>query len=55
MIDLTKEVGPGYREIFAISEVEASMRRSRIKKTKTVFTYCGVEYNFEVWTKDIIF
>lgn len=52
MIDLTKEVEPGYREIFAISEVEAAMRKSRIKRTKTVCTYCGVGCSFEVWTKD---
>ncbi|MGG5254146.1 formate dehydrogenase subunit alpha [Neobacillus sp. SM06] len=52
MIDLTKEVEPGYREIFAISEVESAMRKSRIKRTKTVCTYCGVGCSFEVWTKD---
>src|SRR3954462_10927682 len=52
MIDLTKEVEPGYREIFAISEIEAAMRKSRIKRTKTVCTYCGVGCSFEVWTKD---
>lgn len=52
MIDLTKEVEPGYMEIFAISEVESSMRKSRIKRTKTVCTYCGVGCSFEVWTKD---
>ena len=52
MIDLTKEVEPGYREIFAISEVEAAMRKARIKRTKTVCTYCGVGCSFEVWTKD---
>ncbi|HZG73393.1 MAG TPA: molybdopterin oxidoreductase family protein, partial [Chondromyces sp.] len=52
MIDLTKEVEPGYKEIFAISEVEAAMRKSRIKRTKTVCTYCGVGCSFEVWTKD---
>lgn len=51
MIDLTKEVEPGYRDIFKISEIEASMRDSRIKKTKTVCTYCGVGCSFEVWTK----
>lgn len=51
MIDLTKEVEPGYQEIFMISEVEAAMRQSRIKKTKTVCTYCGVGCSFEVWTK----
>lgn len=52
MIDLTKEVEPGYQEIFAISEVEAAMRTSRIERTKTVCTYCGVGCSFEVWTKD---
>jgi formate dehydrogenase major subunit len=52
MIDLTKEVEPGYREIFAISEMEAAMRKARIKRTKTVCTYCGVGCSFEVWTKD---
>lgn len=52
MIDITKEVEPGYQEIFAISEVEASMRQSRIKRTKTVCTYCAVGCSFEMWTKD---
>ncbi|WP_026696040.1 formate dehydrogenase subunit alpha [Peribacillus kribbensis] len=52
MIDLIKEVEPGYKEIFAISEVEAAMRTARIERTKTVCTYCGVGCSFEVWTKD---
>ncbi len=52
MIDMTKEVEPGYREIFAISEMESAMRKSKIKRTKTVCTYCGVGCSFEVWTKD---
>ncbi|QHS22377.1 formate dehydrogenase subunit alpha [Virgibacillus sp. MSP4-1] len=52
MIDLTKEVEPGYQEIFTISNVEATMREDRINKTKTVCTYCGVGCSFEVWTKD---
>ncbi|MDQ0245524.1 formate dehydrogenase major subunit [Bacillus fengqiuensis] len=51
MIDLTKEVEPGYSGIFAISEMEAAMRKARIKRTKTVCTYCGVGCSFEVWTK----
>ncbi|HEU4963601.1 MAG TPA: formate dehydrogenase subunit alpha [Bacilli bacterium] len=51
MIDLTKAVEPGYQEIFAISEVESAMRKSRIERTKTVCTYCGVGCSFEVWTK----
>lgn len=52
MIDLTKEVEPGFKEIFAISNVEAAMREARINRTKTVCTYCGVGCSFEVWTKD---
>lgn len=52
MIDLTKEIEPGYREIFMVSEMEASMRKSRIQRTKTVCTYCGVGCSFEIWTKD---
>lgn len=51
MIDLIKEVEPGYSSIFAISEVEAAMRETRTKKTKTVCTFCGVGCSFEVWTK----
>lgn len=51
MIDLVKEVEPGYSGIFAISEVEAAMRETRTKKTKTVCTFCGVGCSFEVWTK----
>lgn len=51
MIDVTKAVEPGYQEIFAISNIESAMRKDRIKKTKTVCTYCGVGCSFEVWTK----
>ncbi|MDQ0242643.1 formate dehydrogenase major subunit [Bacillus fengqiuensis] len=51
MVDLIKEVEPGYSGIFAISEVEAAMRETRTKKTKTVCTFCGVGCSFEVWTK----
>ncbi|XRG76953.1 formate dehydrogenase subunit alpha [Rossellomorea sp. GAMAL-10_SWC] len=52
MIDLVKKVEPGYSGIFAVSEVEAAMRETRTKKTKTVCTFCGVGCTFEVWTKD---
>ncbi|WP_144702062.1 formate dehydrogenase subunit alpha [Fictibacillus phosphorivorans] len=52
MVELVKEVEPGYSGIFAISEVEAAMRETRTKKTKTVCTFCGVGCSFEVWTKD---
>ncbi|MFC4076649.1 formate dehydrogenase subunit alpha [Salinithrix halophila] len=52
MIRLTKEVEPGYGPIFAVSELEAEMREARVRKTKTVCTYCGVGCSFDVWTKD---
>ncbi|HSJ37427.1 MAG TPA: formate dehydrogenase subunit alpha [Planococcus sp. (in: firmicutes)] len=52
MIDLVKDVEPGYSGILAISDAEAKMRETRTKKTKTVCTFCGVGCSFEVWTKD---
>ncbi|WP_420491183.1 formate dehydrogenase subunit alpha [Neobacillus vireti] len=52
MIDIVKAVEPDYQTIFAVSEVEAAMRDTRTKKTKTVCTFCGVGCSFEVWTKD---
>src|SRR5690625_2573803 len=51
MIDLVKWIEPGYSGIFAVSEMEAAMRDTRTKKTKTVCTFCGVGCSFEVWTK----
>ena len=54
MIDVVKGVEPetGYEAILQLSEAESLMRESRVKRTKTVCTYCGVGCSFEVWTKD---
>src|SRR5213594_1676284 len=54
MIDVVKRVEPeiGYGPIMSISQGEAAMRESRIRRTKTVCTYCGVGCSFDVWTKD---
>lgn len=52
MIKITKNVETGYGSILAISDMESAMRDARIKKTKTVCTYCGVGCSFDVWTKD---
>lgn len=54
MIDMVKAVEPdtGYGAILKVSEAEAAMRESRIRRTKTVCTYCGVGCSFDVWTKD---
>ncbi len=53
MIDIVKGVEPevGYGSIMQLSEVEAYMRESQIKRTKTVCTYCGVGCSFDIWTK----
>src|SRR5229473_352078 len=54
MIDVVKGVEPetGYGSILRVSEIESAMRESRIRRTKTVCTYCGVGCSFNVWTKD---
>ena len=54
MIDVVKGVEPetGYGTILQVSETEEAMREHRIRKTKTVCTYCGVGCSFDVWTKD---
>jgi formate dehydrogenase major subunit len=54
MIEIVKGVEPqtGYEGIMRLSDAEAAMRESRIRRTKTVCTYCGVGCSFNVWTKD---
>ena len=54
MIDVVKGIEPemGYGAILQVSEMESHMRESRIKRTKTVCTYCGVGCSFDIWTKD---
>ncbi|WP_026694435.1 formate dehydrogenase subunit alpha [Peribacillus kribbensis] len=51
MIETTKNVETGFGPLFAVSDSEAKMRQDRIKKTKTVCTYCGVGCSFNVFTK----
>ena len=54
MIDVVKQIEPevGYGAIMKLSEDEEAMREHRVRRTKTVCTYCGVGCSFEVWTKD---
>jgi formate dehydrogenase major subunit len=53
MIDVVKGIEPetGYGAILDLSEAEEAMREHRIRRTKTVCTYCGVGCSFDVWTK----
>jgi formate dehydrogenase major subunit len=54
MIEIVKGIEPeiGYESILQLSEAEHAMREHRIRRTKTVCTYCGVGCSFDVWTKD---
>lgn len=54
MIDTVKGIEPetGYGTILRVSDAEEGMRESRIRRTKTVCTYCGVGCSFDMWTKD---
>ena len=54
MIDAVKGIEPstGYPAILALSEMEAEMRHQRVKRTKTVCSYCGVGCSFDIWTRD---
>jgi formate dehydrogenase major subunit len=54
MIDVVKAVEApiGFAPILAISDIESEMRHARVKRTKTVCTYCAVGCSFEVWTRD---
>lgn len=54
MIEAVKGIEPstGYPAILAISAMEADMRHQRVKRTKTVCTYCGVGCAFDIWTRD---
>jgi len=54
MINVVKGVEPemGYGAILQVSEAEEAMREHRIRRTKTVCTYCGVGCSFDIWTKD---
>ncbi|MGB6846198.1 MAG: formate dehydrogenase subunit alpha [Candidatus Acidiferrales bacterium] len=54
MIDVVKDIEPetGYGAIMQLSDAESAMRDSRVRRTKTVCTYCGVGCTFDVWSKD---
>jgi formate dehydrogenase major subunit len=54
MIGVVKGIEPevGFGPVLQMSEIEAAMREERIKRTKTVCTYCGVGCSFEIWTRD---
>jgi len=54
LINIVKAIEPaiGFEPIFKISNVDAAMRRDRIRIGKTVCIYCGVGCSFDVWTKD---
>jgi len=54
MIDVVKalEGETGLDTILRCPKFESAMRTNRVRRTKTVCTYCGVGCSFDVWTKD---
>jgi formate dehydrogenase major subunit len=54
MIGVIKAIEPemGYGPIMQVSQTESRMREERIRRTKTVCTYCGVGCSYDVWTKE---
>ena len=55
MIDVVKglEAQTGYPAIMKVSEVDSAMRDTRVRRTKTVCTYCKAsDAALDVWTKD---
>ena len=53
MINVVKNIEPetGFGAILKLSDAEEAMREHRVRRTKTVCTYCGVGCSFDVWTK----
>ena len=54
MIDVVKglESETGYTAILKVSEVESAMRTNRVRRTKTVCTYCGVGCTLSLHVQD---
>lgn len=54
MIGVIKAIEPemSYGPIMQVSQTESKMREARIRRTKTVCTYCGVGCSYDVWTKE---
>ncbi len=52
MIEFVEDIEPSLPPVFKLSDIESTLRKSRIKKTKTVCTYCGVGCSYDIWTKD---
>ena len=54
MIGMVKglESETGMPAIMQVSEADAAMRAARVRRTKTVCTYCGVGCTFDIWTKN---
>jgi formate dehydrogenase major subunit len=52
VIGMVKAITPeiGYGPILELSETEAVMRNARVKRIKTVCTYCGLGCSFDIWT-----
>ena len=51
LVEAASSVEGSFRALLALSDAEAAMRASLVRRTKTVCTYCGVGCSFDVWTR----
>lgn len=53
LIEFVKGIEPttSFYPIVEMSEMDAAVRETEIKRTKTVCTYCGVGCSFDMWTR----
>ena len=51
LVEATARIEGGFQSLLALSDAEAKMRESIVRKTKTVCTFCGTGCAFDVWTR----
>ena len=51
LVEATANLEGGFQTLLALSDAEAAMRETIVRKTKTVCTYCGTGCSFDVWTR----
>lgn len=51
LVAATSGIDGSFAPLLALSDAEAALRPSVIRKTKTVCTFCGVGCSFDVWTR----
>ena len=51
LVAATSGIQGSFRSLLALSDAEAALRPTVVRRTKTVCTFCGVGCTFDVWTR----